>query len=45
MFTDSTYIVLTLDKSNIKGYKDELIYKKDRTNFEDIYYVRAFCLP
>ena len=34
MFTDSTYIALTLDKSNIKGYKDELIYKKDRTNFK-----------
>ena len=44
-FTDSTYFVLILDKSNIKGYKDKLIYTKDRTDFEDIYYVRAFCLP
>ena len=44
-FTDSTYIVFTLDKSNIRGYENKLIYKKDRTDFEDIYYVRAFCLP
>ena len=44
-FGESTYIVFTLDKSNLRDYNKQLLYKKDRTDFEDIYYVRAFCLP
>ena len=44
-FGDSTYVVFTLDKSEIRGYQNKLVYKKDRSDFEDIYYVRAFCLP
>ena len=44
-FGESTYVVFTLDKSDIRDYNKQLVYKKDRTDFEDIYYVRAFCLP
>ena len=44
-FGEPTYIVFTLDKSELKDYDNQLVYKKDRSDFEDIYYVRAFCLP
>ena len=44
-FGESSYVVITLDKSNITDNDNQLLYKKDRTDFEDIYYVRAFCLP
>ena len=43
---ESVYVVFILDESNTT-YKntDKLLYHKNSTNVEDIYYVRAFCLP
>ena len=41
----SSYIIFILDKSEFKNEDGELMYLKTRTNFDDIYFVRAFCLP
>ena len=40
------YVIFTLDKSEkIDKKTKELEFQKKRLNFEQIYYVRAFCLP
>ena len=41
----SSYVILLLDKSKVKNEIRELRYKKNRTDFDNVYYVRAFCLP
>ena len=43
---DSAYVVFILDKTKEINKKDgTLLYKKNRTDFEDMFYIRAFCLP
>ena len=43
--SDSAYVVFILDKANIKQEDGSLLYKKNSTDFEDMFYIRAFCLP
>ena len=44
--TDLAYVILTLDKSEkIDKKTKELEFKKGRLDFDQVYYVRAFCLP
>ena len=43
---ESVYVIFTLDKSHaVDETTNRLIYPKNTTEIEDIYYVRAFCLP
>lgn len=47
--TDSAYVIFILDKTKVlnetnPGY-NLLRYRKNRTDCEDMYYIRAFCLP
>ena len=42
----SVYFVITLDESNTTNEEtNQLIYPTNTTKIEDIFYVRAFCLP
>ena len=41
-----TYVVFTLDKFGLKDKKTKkLIFPKNITDIEDVYYIRGFCLP
>ena len=45
-FADSVYLIMTLDKSNLKKPNGtEYIYTKSNADVESIFYVRAFCFP
>ena len=42
----SAYVVLTLDRTyEKKGNSSVLMYKKNSTEFEQVFFIRGFCLP
>ena len=46
-FADSNYVVFILDKSEVtkEDNPDQLKYVKNNSYFDDVFYIRAFCLP